>query len=358
MKKRKKYLSKGIMVTFLVLFLVGMPLQESWGKEKEINLNLATWGPPTGTIAEGITWFASEVGKRTNDRVKIKVFWAQSLAKQMELPHACRTGMADMVAMLPVYHPELFLSMGANMETLILWGGKIGQGIEPYRKLREEFPQVRDEFEKQNQRLLAFWEYTAMDVISRKPIRSLADAEGVKIRTVGTVLSKIFKAAGFVSVTMPSSEAYDAASKGVVDAIVAAPETAYKFKWYEVCKHWTRTGILGSIVAYGITINLDVWKRLPADIKTVMDQVGKELTDRYPGRLIAEDKKQEKIFRDAGVKFYELPVADQNAWRKKVARSTFEEYVKRMEKTGYPDARKVLQRYGELLGYRPWEYSE
>jgi len=29
-----------------------------------------------------------------------------------------------------------------------------------------------------------------------------------------------------------------------------------------------------------------------------------------------------------------------------------------MEKTGYPNARKILQRYGELLGYKPWEYSE
>jgi hypothetical protein len=41
-----------------------------------------------------------------------------------------------------------------------------------------------------------------------------------------------------------------------------------------------------------------------------------------------------------------------------VARSTFEECVKKVEKMGYPNARKILQRYAELLGYKPWEYSE
>jgi len=230
--------------------------------------------------------------------------------------------------------------------------------MEAYRKLRDEFPQVRDEFKKQNQKLLAFWEGGKLDVISRKPIKSLADAKGVKIRAIGVVLHKIFKEAGFIPVTLPATEAYDAVSRGVVDAIIALPDTTYKFKWYEVCKYWTRTGILGSIVAYGISINLNVWNKLPTDVQEVMDRVGSELTDRYPTLLFEENKRYEKIFRDAGVKFYELPLADQEAWRKKVARSSFEDYVKKMEKTGYPNARKILQRYGELLGYKPWEYSE
>ena len=230
--------------------------------------------------------------------------------------------------------------------------------MEAYRKLRDEFPQVRDEFKKQNQKLLAFWEGGKLDVISRKPIKSLADAKGVKIRAIGVVLYKIFKEAGFIPVTLPATEAYDAVSRGVVDAIIALPDTTYRYKWYEVCKHWTLIGILKYGPGYGISINLDVWNKLPTDVQEVMERVGSELTDRYPGLLIKETKKYEKVFRDAGVKFYELPVADQKAWKKKVARPSFEEYVKRVEKMGYPNARKILQRYGELLGYKPWEYSE
>jgi len=355
--KKKEYLIKGIMVTFLALFLVGLPLQDSWAKAKQIKLNLATWGPPKGTVAKAIQWYADEVEKRTDGRVKVKIFWAGSLAKVKELPHAVRTGTADMAALIAVYHPELFQSLGASMECVILWGGDTGgQTIEAYRKLREEFPQVRDEFKKQNQKPLAFWEYDRMEIISTKPIKTLADAKGMKIRAVGTVLPKIFKAAGFIPITMPSSEAYDAANRGVVDSIIASLETAYKFKWYEKCKHWTRIGLLGALVGYTITINLDTWNKLPSDVKDIMDLAGRELTIKYYSWLMEENKKQEKLFRDNGVKFYDFSLADQKAWKKMVAKPTFEEYANKVEKMGYPDARKMLKRFAELLGYKPWEY--
>jgi len=357
--KRKRYVIKGIVVLISLLFLIGLPLQDSWAKTKQIKLNLATWGPPKGTASTAIQWYADEVEKRTDGRVKVKIFWAGSLAKVKELPHACRTGAADMVAMIAVYFPELFPCFASTMECMILWGGDIGgQLIEAYRKVREEFPQVRDEFKKQNQKLLGFWESNGLEVLSTKPIRSLADAKGVKIRVAGTVLPKIFKAGGFVPVTMPSTEAYDAANRGVVDAMMATVETAYKLKWYEICKHYTRTGLVGAIIGVGVTINQDVWDKLPSDVKDIMELTGKELTNRYSCWLANENEKQEKIFRDAGMKFYRLPLADRDAWKKKVAKSTFEAYVRKMEKNKFPDARKVMQRFGELIGYKPWEYKE
>jgi len=350
---RKKKLVKWVMVMFLVVFFASLPLQNSWGAEKKIKLNFGTFNPPKGPLGGAINWFVDEVHRRTDNRVEIKIFWAGSLAKTLELPNAVRTGTADMALLVACYFPDIFPSIAANLETLFLAPVKLGEASAAYRKLYNELPRVRDEFKKQNQKLLAIFEYAAMDVIATKPITSLAGAKGVRIRCAGKAIPKLFKIGGFVPTSMPSTEAYDALSRGVVDAIIASADTATKYKWYEVAKHFTRIGVVAPFVSYGLTANLDAWNKLPDDIKDIIELTGDELTSRYTEWLIAADTQQHEQLKKAGVKYYSLPAADQKAWKKKLGNQFFEAYVKKLEKMGYPDARKMLERYAQLLRYKP-----
>lgn len=162
------------------------------------------------------------------------------------------------------------------------------------------------------------------------------------MRCVGSVYPAVLKAAGAVPVTMPSGEAYDALSKGVVQGTLGAPETTNKYKWYETCKNWTRlANLYGFMISYGLTVNLDVWGKLPADAKKVMVDVGNELTKQYPVWLTEAEKTWQKGFENAGMKFYDLPVAEQEALKAKVARTAYENYVKLVEGLGYSNARKI-----------------
>jgi len=352
MGKRKKWINR-VMVMFLVVFFASLPLQSSWGASKQIKLNFGTFNPPKGPLARAINWFVDEVERRTDNRVKMKIFWAGSLAKTMELPHAVRTGTADMALLVTCYFSDRFPSMAANLECMFLAPVTIGEGVEPYRKIFNEFPQVRNEYKKQNQKLLALFEYAEMGVISKKPIKTLADAKGVRIRAAGSILPKVFKIGGFIPTSIPSTEAYDAASRGVVDAIICSGDTGTKYKWYEVCKHFTRVRIIAPFLTYSINANLDVWNKLPSDIKDIIELTGNELTNRYPEWLIEADKNQHEQMKKEGVKYYEIPVADQKAWKAKLGNQLFEAYVKKIEKMGYPDARKMLERYAQLLRYKP-----
>ena len=352
-----KCLIKGIMVAFLVLFFIGMPLTNSRVEAKEIKLNMATWGPPKGTIAKALQWYVDEVGKRTDQRVKIKIFWAGSLAKPMELPHAVRTGTADMAAMLSGYFQELFPFAAVGLEVLLLAGVDCGEGTRAYWQLRGEFPEVAGEFEKQNQKLLAVWDPSPVDIVSVNPIKNVGDFKGLKLRAVGSIYPRIFSPVGAVCITMPSPEQYDAMSRGLIKAAPANLETAYKFKLYEVAKYYLRTGFMGTMpTLYGITINLDVWKRLPPDVQHVLKEVAEEYMEKYPDREARANRELEKVFRDNGVEFNTLPVAEQKAWRAKVVRPIYEDYIKRTEGRGYSNARKILDRYCELLKFNPYEH--
>lgn len=52
----------------------------------QITLRLATYATPgTGVIPDAIGYFTEEVAKRTNNQVKIQVFWGGVLGKENEL---------------------------------------------------------------------------------------------------------------------------------------------------------------------------------------------------------------------------------------------------------------------------------
>ena len=49
--------------------------------DESITLRLSELGPPRGARGESIIWWAEQIEERTEGRVKIEVFWSQSLVK-------------------------------------------------------------------------------------------------------------------------------------------------------------------------------------------------------------------------------------------------------------------------------------
>jgi TRAP-type mannitol/chloroaromatic compound transport system substrate-binding protein len=64
--------------------------------------------------------------------------------------------------------------------------------------------------------------YTREALVSAVPIRSVADLEGVKIRSPEGLASEVFKRAGATPVAIPFSEIYTSLEKGVIDAADAS----------------------------------------------------------------------------------------------------------------------------------------
>ncbi|HUV59690.1 MAG TPA: TRAP transporter substrate-binding protein DctP [Desulfatiglandales bacterium] len=346
----------------LIIFLtLGMILTVHANREamaeqaEQIELRLATYGSPeSGMVSEGIIWYADELAKRTKGNVKIKIFWGGSIAKIMELPRAVKSGLADIAPVVAVYHPELFpYVFGSSQSTMVLARADLGDWNVPYRRLMEEFPEVRNVCEKQNQKMLAFWDYDRMGVISRKPVRNFEEAKGVKIRNSGEYVPRIFKAAGFSPMSVPATEAYDAVSRGMVDAIHASADTANKYRWYEACKYFTRIPIYGTAMVYFMSINLDTWKKLPMSVQNEMLRLGNELTDiKMPSisRKVREDF--ERNFKKAGGTFFVWPEDEQKEWKAKVTKSSMDYYVKKMEAKNIPRLKEIVYRFAELMDYQ------
>ena len=347
----------GFFILVVVFLSVGIFLGDA-GKNRvsaaPIELRCAAYGThEEGILGKGLDRFQKELDKRTNEQVKIKVFWGETLAKMMEIPRAVKSGMSDLGPVVAVYHPELFpYSFGSSQSTMVMGGYELGSWIETYRKFFNETPEERECYRRNNQKMLAWWEYDKMAVISKKPIRTLADAKGVKIRNSGEYLPPMFKAVGFVPISLPATEAYDAVSRGMCDAIHASPDTAAKYRWYDYCKYYTEAPIFGTALVFFLSINLDVWNKLPANIQKALVESGEEMTKAMPGISLQLRKDFDRLFRNAGGQYLMLPEAEQKEWKSKIAVNAMDYYIKKMEAKNIPKVKELVYRFAEIMNYK------
>jgi TRAP-type C4-dicarboxylate transport system substrate-binding protein len=110
-------------------------------------------------------------------------------------------------------------------------------------------------------------------MLTQKPIKSLAELKGLKIRAVGAY-GKAMKKLGMSPVTMAFAETYTSLATGVIDATCGSNLIDFKDgKWYEPAKYLFPLKLTGAQVA-PIIINKAAWKKLSPDLKQILTTAG------------------------------------------------------------------------------------
>ncbi|PWB49215.1 MAG: C4-dicarboxylate ABC transporter [Nitrosomonadales bacterium] len=263
---------------------------------------------PKGRAAEKFKQLAEE---RTKGRVKVEVYPNSQLYKDREEMEALQLGAVQMLA------PSLskFRPMGAaefelfdlpyifpNYETVHrVMDGEAGKRM--FAKL-----------ETKGLHGLAFWDNGFKQMSANKPLRTIADFKGLKMRIQSSkVLDAQMKALGANPQVMAFSEVYTALQQGVVDGTENPPDNLYTQKMHEVQKHLTVSdhGFLG----YAVIVNKKFWEGLPADIRTTLEQAMKEATAFERGIAKAEnDEALNKVRAAKTTEIYVLPNEERAKW--------------------------------------------
>ena len=92
----------------LVLASLACCMGPSIGRGEEyptINLRFAHAFPPTVIFSKIDQWFADEIEKRSNGKIKIKIFWSEMLGKNTEILDLVGSGAVDMGTIVPSFFP-------------------------------------------------------------------------------------------------------------------------------------------------------------------------------------------------------------------------------------------------------------
>lgn len=110
-----------------------------------------------------------------------------------------------------------------------------------------------------------------------KPVRSVGDMEGLKIRTPTRTGSWVLEELGAVPVGMPVPELPQALSRKVVDGALIPWEIIRPLNLQELTQYQTEgeDGVRFGNIVFQISMNEEVWNRLPPDLqKIVSDSTG------------------------------------------------------------------------------------
>lgn len=132
--------------------------------------------------------------------------------------------------------------------------------------------------EKFGVKLLALAANPPQAIWCAKPINSLADLKGKKVRVFNQALSDFVAGAGGTALNIPYGDVVPALNNGVIDCAISGTLTGNTSKWFEVTTHLYPMSLGWAIQYWGV--NIKKWNALPKDVQATLEGAYRQLEER------------------------------------------------------------------------------
>jgi TRAP-type C4-dicarboxylate transport system substrate-binding protein len=308
-------------------------------------LTMSSWVPPTHSLTRDVLMvWAKEVEQATNGRVKFEM-----LPKHPSAPpgtfDAVRDGLVDVsfvtASYTPARHPLPLMAelpgSGATAEINSV----------AFSRIHWKYFQPANEYK--GVKLLGVFTHGPGQMFSvKKPVNSVADLAGMKIRTGGGVAEQAAKALGAAPFVKPAPESYELLSSGVADGTFFPVESIKSFNLDKVVRYATffPGGFYSS--AFGFFMNEDKWNKLSKQDQDAIWSVSGEHLARLAGKSWdAADRGGLEALKAANVTIIEASPAFVAEVRQRTA-PLVQEWIKSANARGV-DGAKAWAEYQEEL---------
>ena len=184
-----------------------------------------------------------------------------------------------------------------------------------------------------------------------KPVKSIADMRGLKLRAPTRQVTKLMGVLGATPVGMPLPQIPDALSKGTINGCVIPWEVVPSVKVNELTKFHAEFDPAGGSLyttTFVMAMNKAKYNALPADLKKVIDNNSGMATSAQLGKIQqGNDVPGRKSASDRGNTIYTISAAEAQEFRRK-SRTVEVEWVEDMNKKGF-DGKKLLDTARSLI---------
>ncbi len=343
-----------VLLTFLAsLVLWGATEAGAAPPTKPLVLRIAETHPPTGTRADFLKKACNEVETLTEGRIKMEVYWSESLVKTKEMLRALQRGVCDLSWVANLYYPaELPLW---THYTVILYHPKGDDASYLTKKAWELFDNsqiLRAELEKYGQTAWFACPYDSYCLYSKKMVNTLEDLKGMRIRVPGEGASKMISAIGVHPTSVPAADVYSVLERGTVDGTVAGWDWGKSYRLFEVVPYITDTNI---IIHYLFNnVSLAALNKMPEKDRKTFMEVGRRVSLEYGEALKKEREVAKAFMKEKGVKILPFPAEEREKWAALPAvKGLLKNWIDEQNKAGRPGT-EVMRTFMKTFEIPEW----
>lgn len=238
------------------------------------------------------------VSKKTNGKYNVKVFGNSSLGSEKDTVEQVKIGALDMVRVSTAAFHSII------PETMVPSFPFIFRDINHFRKAMAgpAGDKILASFEKHGFVGLVLWESGARSIYAKKPIRTLADVKGLKIRVQASDLwVSLAQAMGANPTPIPMAEVYTALKTGLVDA------AENNYPSYETAKHYEAAPVYSEtqhvMSPEVLVFSKKIWDTLSKEEQKIIRDAAKETVPYYIDLWTKKEQVSKKAAEAAGAKF-------------------------------------------------------
>ena len=286
-------------------------------RSKKVTLKLATsWPAHFPIMGTGVERFADRVYKASGGTLEIKLYPKNTLVPALAVFDATSSGQIDAFHSGPYYWKgknsafSLFsgVPFGFTAEEINSWM-YYGNGLKLWREMYAKYNLYPFPGGNTNIQMGGWF---------RKPINSIEDMKGLKMRIPG-LGGEVFSKLGVNPILLPAGDIYTSLERGMIDATEwVGPALDLKMGFYKVAPYyysgWHEPG---SILE--LTFNKHSWEKLSLEHQTIIEMATSDLNAQMTYEFHAENIKALETLKEKGVTLSKYPEDVVEAGKKALA---------------------------------------
>lgn len=290
------------------------------------------------STVNGLIPWLQKVEEDSRGTLKMELYANNTLTKDNQAWMAVRNGIADM-AWLPMGR---YPGMNPLLEVIGLGGLAHEDAMgatERVWNILDTVPAAMKPFAAN--RLIALYSTDTAFLLTKKPVRSLEDLKGMKIRCTSVYVNSL-KALGAVPVVLGMPDVYMSLQKGVIDGLICDWESVSGFRLYDEAKYATTNVPLG-MVTFCIAMNQRAYNKLPQEAQQAIDANSGRAGSLWLAKRFSYDSRNLQPEITPHLKeVIELSDAERTRWSELVGRPLWNQWLEDMNRKGLKDAQTVL----------------
>jgi TRAP-type C4-dicarboxylate transport system substrate-binding protein len=245
--------------------------------------------------------FIDDVERLSGRRIRFQHFPGEQLGKARDLLELTTGGLADVGYVVPAYHSDR-MPLTAAVELPGMFSDYCQASGALWDLTHDEGYLARNEFMPNGVTALVTFLLPPYQILLSipRPIMSVADLSGLKVRSAGGAMDFLPRHLGMVPVRMTPPEIYQGLSRGTIDGAILPYQSALSYKLGAVLRQGTVDATFGTIVLT-YSIGNRRWHQLPDSTREVLLEAGRRTSLSACDRLRRAEEESLGEIRREGV---------------------------------------------------------